>query len=126
MQSTEERSGSGLPLHEFKCCAEVGMSCEQITFLTGRRRESVAPKGNLVKDRGKLWTGRKVCLNARSKDDEVKCEGANVGFDCRDACLRREPISMRNWHATRNFQICGNAKRYLGLAVPEAPPECGA
>ena len=60
------------------------MSCEQITFLAGRRRESVAPKGNVVKDRGKLWTGRKVRLNARGKDYEIKCEGANVGFDCRN------------------------------------------
>jgi hypothetical protein len=48
MQSTEERSGSGLPFREFKCCAEVGMSREQITFLARRRRESIAPKGNVV------------------------------------------------------------------------------
>src|SRR5262249_7851218 len=48
VQPAEERSGSRLPFHKLECCAEVGMSCQQIALLTRRRRKPVAPKRNLV------------------------------------------------------------------------------
>src|SRR5262249_36748782 len=94
VQPAEERSGSGLSFHKLECCAEVGMSCQQIALLARRRRKPVAPKRNVVNDWGKLPARRKVRLDPRGKDDEVEGEGAGSVLT-----LATPPLSRTECHA---------------------------
>src|SRR5262249_39702658 len=114
VQSAEERCGSGLPFHKLECCAEVGMSCQQIALLTRRRRKPVAPKRNLVNDRGKLRARRKVRLDPGGKDDEVECEGARFRFDSCDssAVADRAPCAVGMPHEV--FESTATPKGILG------------
>jgi len=69
VQLAEIRRSPWLALGEFEGRAEIRMVCEQIAALARRRREPVAPEGNVVDDRGKFRAHRKVRLDARAEDE---------------------------------------------------------
>ena len=80
------------------------MSREHITFLTGRRRESVAPQRNLVNDRGKLGRAERSVSTPVAKMMKSNVKVPASGLDCRDVSFVTNRFAMRNRHATRNFR----------------------
>ena len=90
------------------------MSREHIALLTGRRREPVAPERNLVNDRGKLGTSRKIRLDARGKDDEIECEGAGFGFDNRDVSFVADRVPCAIGMPREIFELATTPKGILG------------
>src|SRR5262245_24419123 len=114
VQPAEERSGSGLAFHKLECCAEVGMSRQQIAVLARRRCKPVAPKRNVVNDRGKLRARRKVRLDPGGKDDEVECEGARLRFDSCDASAVADRVPWAVGVPHEIFEPAATPKGILG------------
>src|SRR5262249_52262644 len=114
VQPAKERSGTVLPFHIFECCAEVRMSREHVALLTRWRREPVAPERNLVNDRGKLWTGRKVRLNTRGEDDEIECKGASFSFNLRGFSFVADRVPCAIGMPREIFKPAATPKGILG------------